>query len=161
MVSESKDSNAPAKDSAEADQEADGGNSKMPESAKQGQPSRIDRGNRSNNNTNSSFKKPTPHHTVNFEGRCAELKGEIYDCSDVRQVNGYTKTTKEIAEYVGRVYSGDARTAIESLKLPVFNYPSETETRKWQKRVDSTVVKEDRFEEDMKKMYSLIWGQCT
>jgi hypothetical protein len=62
-----------------------------------------------------------------------------------------------------------ARTAVESLALPVFTYPSdpatgatETEQRKWQKRVDSTVVKEDRFEEDMtKKVYTLIWGQCT
>jgi hypothetical protein len=69
MVSESKDSNAPAKDSAKADQEADGGDSKTPESTKQGQRSRRDRGNRSNNNNNnnnnnSSFKKPTSHHTV-------------------------------------------------------------------------------------------------
>jgi hypothetical protein len=70
---------------------------------------------------------------------------------------------------VGRVYSGDARTAVESLTLPVFQYPSdpaannatETEKRKWQKRVGSTVVKEDQFKEDMKKVYLLIWGQCT
>jgi hypothetical protein len=88
--------------------------------------------------------------------------------SDVHQANGYTKTTKEIAECVGQVYSGNARAAIKSLKLPVFNYPSdpvakatEMEKRKWQKRVDSTVVKDDRVEEDKKKMYSLIWGQCT
>jgi hypothetical protein len=93
MVSESKDSNALAKDAAEADQETDGGNSKTPDSTKQGQQRRRDRGNRSNNNINNSFKKPTPHHSVKFEGRCAEVKGEIYDCSDVRQVDGYTKTT--------------------------------------------------------------------
>jgi hypothetical protein len=75
---------------------------------------------------------------------------------------------KEIAEYVGRVYSGDARMAVESLLLPVFTYPSdpvsgasETDKRKWQMRVDSTVMKEDRFEENLKNVYSLIWGQCT
>jgi hypothetical protein len=66
------------------------------------------------------------------------------------------------------VYSGDARTTVESLVLPVFIYPSnsaadatETDKRKWQKRVDSTVVKEDGFEEDLIKVYSLIWRQCT
>jgi hypothetical protein len=34
-----------------------------------------------------------------FEGKCADLKGHIYDCSDVRQSDQYTKTTKEITEY--------------------------------------------------------------
>jgi hypothetical protein len=162
MTNESKDSGTPAKDAAGVGQETDGSVAKTPDSSKQGQRSRRDRGNRNNNN-NVSFKKPAPLHTIKFEGRCTELKGEIYDCSDVRQVDRYTKTTKEIAEYVGPVYSGDARTAIKSLALPVFQYPldpaantTETERRKWQKRVNSTVVKEDRFEEDMKKVYSLI-----
>jgi hypothetical protein len=34
-------------------------------------------------------------------GECDALKGHIYDCSDARQKDIYTKTTKEIAEYVG------------------------------------------------------------
>jgi hypothetical protein len=165
MTNESKDSGVPGKGAAGTGQETDGSAAKMPDSSKQGQRSRRDRGNRNNNN-NVSFKTPTTLHVIKFEGRCTELKGEIYDCLDIRQVDGFTKTTKEIAEYVGQVYSGYARTAVESLTLPVFQYPSdpaanatETEKRKWQKRVDSTVVKEDRFEEDMKKVYSLIWGQ--
>jgi hypothetical protein len=160
MTNESKDSGVPEKGAAGGGQETDGPATKTPDSSKTGQRSRKDRANRNNNNV--SFKKPATLHSTKFEGRCAELKGEIYDCSDVRQVDGFTKTTKEIAEYVGRVYSGDARTAVESLTIPVFQYPSDpatdataTDKRKWQKRVDSTVVKEDRFEEDMKKVYSL------
>jgi hypothetical protein len=169
MVSESKDSGTPVADPASSGQQADGGNTRTKtfDSTKQGQWPRRDSGNRNNKNS-SSFKKPTPHHIIKFEGRCAELKGELYDCSDVRQVDGYTKMTKEITKYVGQVYSGDAWTAVKSLALLVFTYPSdqatgatETERRKWQKRVDSTVVKDDWFEEDMKKVYSLIWGQCT
>ena len=39
-----------------------------------------------------------------FEGKCDELKGQIYDCSDSRQSDMFTKSTKEIAEYVGRTY---------------------------------------------------------
>jgi hypothetical protein len=74
MVIESKET--PAKESAEADQGTDGGNSKTPDSSKQGQRSRRDRGNRNNNNT-ITYKKPAPLHTIKFEGRCAELKGEI------------------------------------------------------------------------------------
>jgi hypothetical protein len=54
---------------------------------------------------------------IKFEGKCADLKGHIYDCSDVRQSDQFTKTTKEVAEYVGRTYKydGDARLA------PFFN----------------------------------------
>jgi hypothetical protein len=69
---------------------------------------------------------------------------------------------------VGRTYSADARTSVKTLALPTFEYPNDpaagatdTEKRKWQKRVDSMVVKEDHFEEDLKKVYSLVWGKST
>ena len=39
-----------------------------------------------------------------FEGKCEDLKGHIYDCSDSRQSDMSVKTTKEIAEYVGRTF---------------------------------------------------------
>jgi hypothetical protein len=152
-----------ASDPAKAGQSTNDEGMKATPSDKPVQRPRRDRGNWSNN-----FKKPVSHPEPKFEGRRVELKGEIYDCTDFRQADGYTKTTKEVAEYIGRVYSGDAWTTIELLTLPVFVYPSdpitgasETDKRKWQKRVESTVVKEDKFEEDLKKVYSLIWGQCT
>ena len=55
-----------------------------------------------------------------FEGRCEDLKGHIYDCSDVRQSDIFAKTTKEIAGYVGRTYKygSDAGIAVERLTLP-------------------------------------------
>ena len=37
-----------------------------------------------------------------FEGMCDELKGHVYDCSDARQEDLFIKTTKEVAEFVGR-----------------------------------------------------------
>jgi hypothetical protein len=160
MSKESKETSPPATDPADAGQPTGDKNTKTRTSKKPNQWSRRDRGNRNNNNNNNNCKKPVTYKEPKFEGRCAELKGEIYDGTDFRQADGYTKTTKEIAEYVGRVYSGDARTTVESLVLPVFIYPSdpaedatETEKRKSQKRVDSTVVKEDRFEEDLKKVF--------
>ena len=39
-----------------------------------------------------------------FEGKCDEIKGHIYDCSNSHQSDLFTKTTKEIKEYVGRTY---------------------------------------------------------
>ena len=105
-----------------------------------------------------------------FEGKCADLKGHIYDCSDVRQSDQYTKTTKEIAEYVGRTYKygGDTRLAIETLKKPELVEPtdppeeaSKTASKIWEKEIDAYVKKKDYIDENMMTLYSLIWGQCT
>ena len=60
-----------------------------------------------------------------FEGKCDKLKGYICDCSDSPQADQFTKTTKEIAEYVGSTYrhGGDARCMIETLEKPVLALP--------------------------------------
>ena len=50
-----------------------------------------------------AFKKPVVQQ-LKFEGKCAELKGCIYDCTDSKQADVFTKTTKEIANYVGTTY---------------------------------------------------------
>jgi hypothetical protein len=39
-----------------------------------------------------------------FEGKCEELKGHVFDSVDACQTDQYTKTIKEIVEYVGRTY---------------------------------------------------------
>ena len=105
-----------------------------------------------------------------FEGKCADLKGHIYDCSDVRQSDQYTKTTKEIAEYVGRTYKygGDLRLAVETLQVPVFDVPTDppdtatrSEIRIWEKTIDEHVKKKTHLSENNKTLFSLVWGQCT
>ena len=110
-----------------------------------------------------------PRHTK-FEGRCEELKGYIYDCSDARQSDQFTKTTKEIAEYVGRTYKqgGDIRLVVENLELLTFEDPddppedaSKAQLHRWTKKLDEVMKRESTLEENVKKVYSLIWGQCT
>ena len=105
-----------------------------------------------------------------FEGKCEALKGHVYDCSDARQADQFTKTTKEIAEYVGRTYDrgGDVRLVVENLELVTFTEPSDppanatkTQERIWEKTVDQFVKKTDTLAENMKTLYSLVWGQCT
>ena len=34
---------------------------------------------------------------IRFEGQCDELKGNIYDCSDIRRSDMFARTTKEIS----------------------------------------------------------------
>ena len=84
-----------------------------------------------------------------FEGQCEELKGHIYDCTDARQADMFTKTTKEVAEYAGHTlkHSADIRKVIEELEIPTLVAPVDpagmapmrTETRIWEKKVDEYV----------------------
>jgi len=107
---------------------------------------------------------------VRFSGRCEELSGHIYDCTDVRQADQYAKTTKEIAEYVGRnyKYGMDTRLALENLHDVTAEMPEDpaenatrTEIRIWEKRVDDYVKQDTTKKENLKTAYSLIWGQCS
>jgi hypothetical protein len=105
-----------------------------------------------------------------FEGRCDELKGFIYVCADSRQADGYTKTTNEIAEYVGRTYihGADVRIVIESLEPAQWTTPADhgvgagpTEMLIWTTEVKAFVLRKANLFENLRSAYSLIWGQCT
>jgi hypothetical protein len=77
---------------------------------------------------------------------------------------------KEIAEYVGRTYKygSNLRLAMENLAVPRWTEPADpaanatrTQTRIWEKQIDKFVKHQGYFEEKMKTLYSLVWGQCT
>ena len=73
------------------------------------------------------YHKPMIPRQPKFEGKCDDLKGHIYDCSDVRQSDIFMKTTKETGEFVGGTYKygGDIRLVVENLELPVMAEPSD------------------------------------
>jgi Reverse transcriptase (RNA-dependent DNA polymerase)/Zinc knuckle len=106
-----------------------------------------------------------------FEGRCDDLKGHIYDYANPRQAaDQYTKTTREICEYVGRTYKygADTKSALENLAVPTLAPPADhadkanrAEIRLWEKRIDEFVKKEIAIEENLKTAFSLVYGQCT
>jgi len=109
-----------------------------------------------------------PH--AKFEGRIESLKGYIYDCTDSRQTDQYVKTTREIAGYVATALrnGNDVRTAIETLTIPKMKLPSDlpanasaAQKRHWEKRIDEISKKELILEENMKTLFSIIWGQVS
>jgi hypothetical protein len=75
-----------------------------------------DDNNNNNNKRTNNFKKAVVRQPK-FEGKCDQLKGHVCDCTDSRQSDQFTKTTKEVAEYVGLNYryGADARLAVEKL----------------------------------------------
>ena len=132
---------------------------------------------RNNNRNNNNNRRRGPRNkqrpvnrTPRFEGRCDGLKGHIYDCGSENQADIYTRTTKEVAEYVGAncKYGSDVRRAIETLSVPKLDEPEDpkpsatrTEIRIWEKKVDELVKRESHLEQGLKTACSLVWGQCS
>ena len=101
-----------------------------------------------------------------FEGRIEALKGHIYDCTDSRQVDLYT--TKEISGYVAITKSGNnVIKAIEDMRVPEMVLPKDlsaataAQKRQWRKRIDEISKKEIILEDNMKTLYSIIWGKVS
>ena len=128
------------------------------------------------NNNNSQNKSALQRGRFNsvvkkrFDGKCNDLKGHIYDCSDSHKVDLYSKTTKEISEYVGRDYKkgSDVQWSIENLQPFLFTLPVDvptnaTDTAKliWSKEVNAHAKREIQHEENLRYIYSLAWDQCT
>jgi len=99
-----------------------------------------------------------------------ELKGHIYDASDARQSDQFIKTTREISEHVGRTYKygGDICLAVQNLSLPTIAQPEDppedaghTTIWIWETSVDENVKHLTGLEENVKSLFSLVWGQCS
>jgi hypothetical protein len=80
---------------------------------------------------------------LKFEGRCEELKTFVYDSTITRQAEQFTRTTKEIAKFIGLTYKFgiDTWLSIENMTPTYFTMPqdppdnaSKTELRIWEKQ---------------------------
>jgi hypothetical protein len=78
--------------------------SSFPEVSSSNTHNRINNGDRNNHRFQRSNTPSVLLRTPKFEGKCNDLKGHIYDCTNILQADQYTKTTKEIAEYIGRTF---------------------------------------------------------
>ena len=111
---------------------------------------------------------PKPSNQTLFKGRCPELEGFIFDVGP-HQASIYAKTKVEIVEYAGRTYSSAARVAIGKLigqearfinrHVSAGNTVAENEITKIHAR--SALIKLIKYKENMEKLYSVIYGQCT
>ena len=106
-----------------------------------------------------------------FEGNCPELKGYYFDCSSHRQTDAFAHLLKRIEEYVGTNYKqpGDIRSTIEKeVKYLIpksedidMTTASEVEKAIFKEEIKAYVHRKQLLEENMKKGYSLVLGQCT
>ena len=106
-----------------------------------------------------------------FDGATEELKGEIFDLVGSRSADLFIKTKKAVANYVGRTYqhSGDIRRAIETLIVPTIPMPTAPVadpmpvllTAIFSEQVKEYVKQTSRLHENIKRLWALVWGQCS
>ena len=144
----------------------------MPESSEGGEtPSERERGTsgdgQSNRRNNRGRRNATPRET-RFEGSYEDLKGSIYDVTAGKDT--FLKTTRKIAEYVGREYTdaGEYRLAMINLNLPTLVEPQlpadgagmmEVEIWKMARRTYSK--KSEARDRNEQRIYALTLGQCS
>jgi hypothetical protein len=105
-----------------------------------------------------------------FEGRCKELEGYVYDICGAQQANQYMKTTEEIGLYVSQHYShgADIGTAVQTLARPVIKDLADPAPdaslavkKRWEDQLKRWNQRMDTLEENISKLYNLVWGQCS
>ena len=105
------------------------------------------------------------------DGATEELKGQIFDLVGARSAALFIKSKKPVANYVGRTYhqSGDIRRAIETLTLPTIPLPTAPVADPmppllaaiFSEQVKEYVKQTSRLQENIKRLWALVWGQCS
>ena len=106
-----------------------------------------------------------------FIGVCEELKEYVYDTGVGRNnAEIFSKTTKAIAEYVAREYSGAGKfcNGLPEMTLPTLTAlspPANTATmvhlKIWEMDFKEYRKQMEERERSMEKTYALILGQCS
>jgi len=92
------------------------------------------------------------------------------DCTARKQTKECNKTLRKIAIYVGKKWKhGDLlKYVVEHIEKPsltkltaIKDTATKAEMYRWQKIFDKLMEQEEAVDKGIKKLYSLIWGQCT
>ena len=153
------------------DKPAEGGNVPAVMNDREGAAGRSSR-QRNNRRANRTAANGVPNQST-FEGRIEALKGFTYDCSETsRQAEMFTKTTREIAGYVGREFrtgGDDVCRAVDMLELPTFTKPprpdsdtaDEYDRIEWVGEMKAYQLRMTALEENMRRLYNVVYGQCS
>jgi len=115
-----------------------------------------------------------PPRPAKFEGSCAELKGNVFDCVG-NMADSFVKTQEQIAIYVGgkNAYGGLMAKAVETLAEPAITAPSppadygdptkvdQAAKYLWEQEVKEVIRDKRDLKRGIEQLYSLVIGQCS
>jgi len=143
---------------------------------------RVYRGGRGRRGANKNQWYDTGISANNYDGHITMCEGRIealkkftysYDCYSLKAQ--YVNTTQEIGDYIGMTFEycgNDTRSSILHLESPRIPKPGakpvsgvdgadDIDERIWEKKVDFYAERVIYLEENIKKAYYIIWGQCS
>ena len=130
------------------------------------------RGKKSNKNKNSTqrgYNKPVVNDTK-FTGRVSELEGNVFDSSTRKSIERYNEVIENIKIYIGSKYKCPDMMIhiLDHMESPKIEEPEDIaknapaiKKKIWEERVKRYIEKEETLEEGKKKLFLLLWGQCT
>src|SRR5210317_172472 len=118
-----------------------------------------------NNNLNNTNRGSGGNNNKGKRGQIDELGSNVFDVDSSDQ---FERTTRTLADYVGKKYGGAMRYVIENRKKKNIRYPADlpdnatrTETLIYEEEIKRVVIKKNDKDDKLEKIYSIIWGQCT
>ena len=99
-----------------------------------------------------------------------DLDGHVFDSRTRSSVEKFNEVLDNIRIYVGRTYKHPDMVieAIDQMRKPVLAEPPDLDAsatlikkKLWEERVKRFIEKEDMLEENLKRLYILLWGQCS
>jgi hypothetical protein len=97
-----------------------------------------------------------------------KLVGHYFDCGNTKQSELYDKTSLAIASYAAESLSNDIYYVITELSLPMIAGPADIADNatqavklKYKSKVDLWTKREEKLEQDLERLYPLIWDQCS
>ena len=105
-----------------------------------------------------------------FEGAVEEHSGCIFDCQHNYQAKNFQQHLETLATYVGSKYNhgGDMRQCIMMLQPVLLTQQAEppeaasrTDIKIWEIEITKFVKHKQKVGSNLKKLFSLVWGQCT
>ena len=155
-------------------------------------PDRVTSNNSSNNNSNdhnddssgrqrgrnrrNHGNQPQQQQQRGFKGKNPDLQGHVYDVGLPNSNNDlFTKTTKEIGEYVARTIdgAGDYRLAMVDMVMPPLaeppiptvpdgqNEPSWAAREQYKQQYSEYIKKKEKRAQNESKIFPIILGQCS
>jgi hypothetical protein len=110
-----------------------------------------------------------PSFRTKFIGECEALKDCVFDCSDGRQAGLFEANMKKISIYVGSKYDmgADISVLVDDLvevkvtKPVPYDGNDVSEQKIYEQQIAQYVKDQARLGAKIKKIYSLVLGQCT
>ena len=119
--------------------------------------------------------------TEKFVGRKEELSGYVFDITNARNSNNYTRMLKEIARFAGSTsrFGADLKLTMESELLITLSRPvrlialpanetdpdminqHEVDMDVYQEDIKNFVKRKSTLKDNMGQSYALVWGQCS